>query len=206
MNENNKVTLSGTVAERFKFSHRSFGEDFYTTKVSTERTSGVKDAIRVIVSERLVDVLEDATGKLAQIEGRFASYNKPNGERKKLVLNVFAESFTLADGFSYDENSIVLNGFLCKEPSYRETPLGRKICDLLVAVNGGYGKSDYLPVICWGRTAEWAGKTLGVGSRVKISGRIQSREYMKRFEDGTSEVRTAYEVSARTVEELKEDV
>lgn len=208
MNENNKVALSGEVLEKFTFFHRSHGEDFYATKIKVGRFSGVSDVIPVVVSERLYDINEDLTGVFVHVEGRYSSYNKHNEDGKtKLILNVFCQSFEPEGLERIDyENSVYLDGFICKKPSYRETPFGRKICDLTIAVNNSYGKANYFPVICWGRNAEWAADALEVGTKIKITGRIQSREYNKKLPDGTSETRTAYEVSAQTVEEAKEDV
>lgn len=196
--ENNKVTLSGEIVSNFEFSHEFYGEGFYTTMLASERTSGQKDAIPIMVSERLADVKADWTGRFVRVSGQFRSYNKHEGERNRLILSVFVREFEdIKDERDFgleDENLISLDGYICKKPIYRKTPLGREISDILLAVNRPYGKSDYIPCIAWGRNAIFAGK-LEAGTRLQIEGRIQSREYKKQIEDGVYETRTAYEVS-----------
>lgn len=196
--ENNKVTLSGEIVSNFEFDHEVFGEGFYTAMLSSERTSGQKDIIPVMASERLVDVKEDWTGRFVRVSGQFHSYNKHEGEKNHLILSVFArelEDITEERHFGFeDENIIFLDGYICKQSIYRKTPLGREIADILLAVNRPYGKSDYIPCVAWGRNARFAGG-LEVGTRLQIEGRIQSREYQKRISDGKYETRTAYEVS-----------
>lgn len=204
--ENNKVTLSGEIVSNFEFSHEAYGEGFYTAMLSSERTSGQKDIIQVMASERLVDVKSEWEGRFMRVNGQFRSYNKYEDGRRHLELSVFAREFediTEERGFGLeDENFIFLDGYICKSPTYRKTPLGREIADILLAVNRPYGKSDYIPCIAWGRNARFA-ENLEVGKRMWIDGRIQSREYQKQIEDGVYEARTAYEVSASKLTVIK---
>lgn len=203
MFENNKVTICGEIAKPFEFSHEVFGEGFYLTEISVERMSGTKDFIQVMVSERLVGVTEDLTGAFVQVAGQFRSYNLHEMNKTKLVLFVFAREWEFIDEEveNAKTNQIFLDGFICKPPVYRKTPLGREIVDLLIAVNRPYGKSDYIPCICWGRNARFA-SGFEVGGRVQVSGRIQSREYVKKFDDEIQETRTAYEVSANRIDTI----
>ena len=189
----NRVTIIGEVAERFEFSHNVFGEAFFSTKIAVERKSGIVDYIPVMVSERIVAVTQDLTGSLVKIEGHYRSFNKGT-EPKRLILNVFVEEWEFHEQNEFHKNEIVLDGFICKPPVYRKTPLGREIADLLIAVNRPYGKSDYIPCICWGRNAMHM-SGLDVGTHLIAEGRIQSREYNKNLGDGTFETRVAYEVS-----------
>lgn len=199
----NKATLSGTIAEEFQFNHEIYGEGFYMTKITVERESGASDIIPIMVSERLVDVKVVWTGQFVRISGQFRSYNKHEENRNRLVLSVFAREFEVweDDGTirPVGENSIFLDGFICKEPTYRKTPLGREIADVLIAVNRPYGKSDYLPCIAWGRNARYI-SGFNVSDRVKIWGRIQSREYVKKISEDEIENRIAYEISVQKME------
>lgn len=201
--ENNRAMLSGQIVSNFEFSHEILGEGFYTAMLASNRLSGTKDIIPIMVSDGLVDVKADWTGSFVKVLGRFRSYNRHEGERNKLVLYVFVREFEVweEDGSERptDENEIFLDGFICKEPTYRKTPLGRDIADVLLAVNRPYGKSDYIPMVCWGRTAKFV-STLSVGARLQVEGRIQSREYIKQLSEDKTEERTAYEVSAKKVE------
>lgn len=207
--ENNKVTLSGEIVSNFEFSHEVFGEGFYTAMLASERLSGQKDVIPVMISDRLVDVKADWIGRFIEVSGQYRSYNKHEGERNWLVLSVFAREFEEIEyeheepGSGHDENHISLDGYICKQPIYRKTPLGREIADILLAVNRPYGKSDYIPCITWGRNAAYA-SGLEVGTRLQIDGRIQSREYQKRISDEEYETRTAYEVSVSKLTVVEE--
>lgn len=210
--ENNKVTLSGEIVSNFEFNHEVYGEGFYTFMLASERLSGAKDAIPIMVSERLIDVSADWEGRFVEVSGQFRSYNKYEGERNRLILSVFVSEFEEVEfeheepGSGNDENHIFLDGYICKEPTYRKTSSGREITDILLAVNRQYGKSDYIPCIAWGRNARFS-SVLEVGTRLQIDGRIQSREYQKQIEDGAYETRTAYEVSVSkltVVEETEE--
>lgn len=203
--ENNQVMISGEIASSFTFSHETFGEGFYVMDVRVQRTSGNYDTIPVMVSERLVDVKSDMTRQLARISGQFRSYNRDEEEKKRLILSVFAREIRLEEESdeSVKPNYIFLDGFVCKQPIYRKTPLGREIAEILLAVNRAYGKSDYIPCICWGRNAKYA-ESLEVGTRLKVCGRIQSREYQKKISDDEYETRTAYEVSVSKLEVVEE--
>lgn len=205
--ENNKVTLSGEIVSNFEFSHEVYGEGFYTAMLASERLSGEKDIIPIMVSERLVDTGADWEGQFVKVSGQFRSYNKHEENRNRLALSVFVREFediTEERDFGLeDENYIFLDGYICKKPTYRKTPLGREITDILLAVNRKYGKSDYVPMICWGRNARFAGG-LEVGTRLQIDGRIQSREYQKRISDDEYETRTAYEVSVSKMTVVEE--
>lgn len=201
--ENNKVKLSGEIVSNFEFSHEVYGEGFYTAMLARERLSEVKDIIPIMVSERIVDVKAEWIGRFVRVSGQFRSYNKHERERNRLVLSVFAREFEdIADERDFgleDENLISLDGYICKLPIYRKTPLGREIADILLAVNRSYGKSDYIPMICWGRNAVYA-SGLEIGTRLQVEGRIQSREYEKKISETESEARVAYEVSVSKLE------
>ena len=181
--ENNQVSIIGKVVSGFTFSHEVFGEGFYMVELSVKRLSDSSDRIPVMISERLIDVAQDYQGEYIQVEGQFRSYNRHEEKKNRLVLSVFARevSFVEEADDKVRSNQIFLDGFVCKPTVYRKTPLGREIADMLIAVNRPYGKSDYIPCICWGRNARFA-SGFEVGSRVQIWGRIQSREYMKRLE------------------------
>ena len=201
MCENNQVTIMGEIVSDFSYSHEVYGEGFYMVEVSVHRLSSFVDYIPVMVSERLVNVQESAEGKCVYITGQFRSFNRHEEHKNRLVLSVFAREFELVEQFEEENaaNQIFLDGFICKPPVYRKTPLGREIADMLLAVNRPYGKSDYIPCICWGRNARYA-SAFTVGGHVLLWGRIQSREYMKRTGENQSERRTAYEVSVSKLE------
>ena len=194
--ENNQVEIMGKIASQFTFSHQVFGEGFYMVDVLVKRLSDSEDRIPVMISERLLDVTQDCEGEYIHVTGQFRSYNRHEEKKNRLVLSVFAREveFVEDDDESMKTNSIFLDGYICKPPVYRKTPLGREIADLLVAVNRPYGKSDYIPCICWGRNARYA-SAFQVGGHVLIWGRIQSREYVKRISEEETEKRTAYEIS-----------
>ena len=199
--ENNQVTVMGEVISRFTYSHEIFGEGFYMIDVRVPRLSESFDTIPVMISERLLDVTENYTGMLICVNGQFRSYNRHEERRNRLVLSVFAREVEFIDRMeeSSKTNQIYLDGYICKEPIYRKTPLGREIADLLLAVNRPYGKSDYIPCICWGRNARFANH-FQVGERCAIWGRIQSREYMKKLDEEHVEKRVAFEVSVSKLE------
>lgn len=196
--ENNQVTISGDISSRFIFNHELFGEKFYLVDVRVRRTSGTCDFLPVMVSERLASVSEDLTGVFVKVSGNFRSFNKHENGKSRLILSVFAKDFEIGIP-EENENIIFLDGFICKTPVYRKTPLRREIADVLLAVNRSYGKTDYIPCICWGRNARFATR-LKVGKRIKVFGRVQSRNYIKRCADGREEDRTAYEVSASRID------
>lgn len=202
---NNQVTISGEIVSDFEFSHEVYGEKFYMTKLASKRNSGAEDIIPIIVSDRLINI-EKWKGKLAEVSGQFRSYNKKYEDKAKLILFVFANEFKQIEEIPFleDENKILLEGFLCKNPKYRKTPLGREIADILIAVNRPYRKSDYIPCIAWGRNAKFA-SGLEIGSKLQIEGRIQSREYQKKISDDECETRIAYEVSIRDMREMENE-
>lgn len=204
MFENNQVTIMGEIVSDYVYSHEVYGEGFYMVDVSVSRLSNYVDCIPVMVSERLVNVKENDSGRNVCITGQFRSFNRHEEHKNRLVLSVFAREFEMVDEPEEDnaQNQIFLDGFICKEAVYRKTPLGREIADLLVAVNRSYGKSDYIPCICWGRNARFA-SGFTVGSHVQIWGRIQSREYVKKISETEAQKRTAYEVSVSKIEFLE---
>ena len=199
--ENNQVTIMGEVVSGFTFSHEVFGEGFYMVDVSVKRLSNSRDLIPVMISERLIDVTQDYTGEFLMVTGQFRSYNRHEEQKNRLVLSVFAREAEFIDEEpdGAKTNTILLDGYICKLPVYRKTPLGREIADLLLAVNRPYGKSDYIPCICWGRNARFA-SAFRVGEHVQLIGRIQSREYIKRLSETETQKRTAYEVSVSKLE------
>ncbi len=199
--ENNQVSIIGKVASSFAFSHQVFGEGFYLVDVLVKRLSDSEDRIPLMVSERLVDVSQDYEGEYIMVQGQFRSYNRHEEKKNRLVLSVFVRelSFVEEADDSIKTNQIFLDGYICKPPVYRKTPLGREIADLLLAVNRPYGKSDYIPCICWGRNARYA-SAFEVGGHVLLWGRIQSREYIKKLGENETEKRTAYEVSVSKLE------
>ncbi len=199
--ENNQVSIMGKVASGFTFSHQVYGEGFYLVDVLVKRLSDSEDRIPLMVSERLVDVTQDYEGEYIMVQGQFRSYNRHEEKKNRLVLSVFVRELTFVEEAddSIKTNQIFLDGYICKPPVYRKTPLGREIADLLLAVNRPYGKSDYIPCICWGRNARYA-SAFEVGGHVLIWGRIQSREYIKKLEENETEKRVAYEVSVSKLE------
>ena len=199
--ESNIAELCGAVLSELKFSHKTYGEIFYTFVLGIERRSGYIDEINIMVSERLIFDNTPRPGDYVEIKGQVRTYNELSEGRNKLNVVVFAKEVYMSENFGYNENYVYLEGFLCKEPLKRTSPLGREICDLMLAVNRMYNKSDYIPCIAWGRNAGYA-ESLGVGTKLSVEGRIQSREYRKKLEDGTSEVRKAFEVSIVKIEEL----
>lgn len=206
INENNQTTIMGEIVSDFTYSHEIFGEGFYVADVSVNRLSGNLDIIQVMISDRLLDMNADYKGMFISVNGQFRSYNRYEGSRYKLMLYVLAREIYLVEDVkecSYS-NQIYLDGFICRKPAHRKTPLGREVADLFMAVNRPYGKSDYIPCICWGRNAGYV-STLSVGGRCIIQGRIQSREYMKKIDDVNMERRMAYEVSISKLKVAEED-
>lgn len=198
--ESNVAELCGVVLSDLKFSHKTYGEVFYTFVLGIERRSGYMDEINVMVSERLIFENPPRIDDFLEIKGQVRTYNEVVAEKNKLNVVVFAKEIYQSENFGYNENYIYLEGFLCKPPLKRTSPLGREICDMMLAVNRMYNKSDYIPCIAWGRNAGYAEK-LGVGTKLAIEGRIQSREYKKKLDDGTTEMRKAFEVSVVKLEE-----
>lgn len=203
---NNNITVFGLVAEEPVFNHESNGEDFYKTFITVRRTSGAFDTLPVVISDRIIDMKEIKVGDCVMITGQVRSHNLHIGEKSKLELFIFTEIIEIYENdteLPFD-NDVVLRGFICKEPIYRVTPLGREIADILVAVNRPYGKSDYIPCIAWGRNARFAGG-LEVGSHLQICGRVQSREYTKKVDEESVEKRVAYEVSVSKIDLVEEE-
>ena len=227
--ENNYLTLVGKVTSEKSFSHEIYGERFYSFDLEIPRLSGAADIIPVTASERLFTDEMMQIGTKLLIKGQFRSYNSYENEKNKLILTVFAkdiekleEKEEITENVEADENAeveetdrrevfrkdyitneVVLVGYICKKPVYRQTPFGREIADLLLAVNRAYNKSDYIPSIAWGRNARFC-QNLEVGTEVKIVGRVQSRNYEKKLEDGSIIKKVAYEVSVGSLEVVKE--
>ena len=208
--DNNYLVLVGKITSEKRFSHEIYGESFYIFNLEVPRLSGNEDIIPITVSERLLNDLNLEIGKKVVVEGQFRSYNSYENERNKLILTVFAKDIIDYKEEEAEEtkqstsNEVVLNGYICKKPIYRQTPFGREIADILLAVNRAYNKSDYIPCIAWGRNARFC-QNLEVGTEIKIIGRVQSRTYEKKFEDGTTETRVAYEVSIGSMEIVNKD-
>ena len=213
--ENNYLTLVGKVTGEKKFSHEIYGERFYIFNLEIPRLSGNSDIIPITISERLIKEDTLQAGKKLLVKGQFRSYNSYENEKNRLILTVFAKDVAELEENSEEEenemvkkdiitNEVVLVGFICKKPIYRQTPFGREISDILLAVNRAYNKSDYIPCIAWGRNARFC-QNLEVGTQVKVVGRIQSRMYEKKHEDGTIENRVAYEVSVGSLEIIEEE-
>ena len=199
--ENNHLVLVGKIVSDKSYSHEIYGEKFYVFNLEVVRLSSTVDIIPITISERLLTGLELKIGKKVSVEGQFRSYNNYENERNRLILTVFAKEIVEVSDEEKDEvtNEVILVGYVCKKPVYRQTPFGREIADVLLAVNRAYNKSDYIPCIAWGRNARFC-QNIEVGTEVKIVGRVQSRTYEKKFEDGTVETRVAYEVSVASME------
>ena len=199
--ENNFARLCGVMAGSPVYSHSSRGQDFYSFPLQVQRLSGNVDTLNVIVRRSQLSELEVEGAEKLLVTGQLRTFNNRRGEGARLVITVFARELDFADG--EDENLVQLTGTLCKEPNLRTTPMGRDICDLMLAVNRRYGRSDYLPCICWGvkarEAAQWP-----VGTVVRLEGRIQSRAYIKVTDDGPVE-KTAFEVSVTEIEEVVEE-
>ena len=201
----NQVEVCGRINSAFEYSHEIFGEGFYTVKLLVNRLSEATDEIPLLISERLVDVTKDYKGMLVRACGQFRSFNKHEENRNHLILSVFVRDLEFIESMDgVRPNQIILDGFICKQPVYRMTPLGREICDILLAVNRSYGKSDYIPCICWGRNARFAGG-LEVGAHLQVSGRVQSREYTKKIGEEEVERRVAYEVSVSKIDLVEDE-
>ena len=213
--ENNYLTLVGKVTGEKKFSHEIYGEKFYVFNLEIARLSGNADIIPITVSERIITDEMLMQGKQLLVKGQFRSYNSYDNEKNRLILTVFAKDVVEVEENNEEEenemakkdtvtNEVVLVGYICKKPIYRQTPFGREIADVLLAVNRAYNKSDYIPTIAWGRNARFC-QNLEVGTKVKLVGRVQCRMYEIKHEDGTVENRVAYEVSIGSLEIVDED-
>ena len=197
----NSVFLQGRIGSQPAYTHDLYGEKFYEFKLDVPRLSEHLDEIPVTVPESLLGGLTE--DRIIGVNGQFRSFNRPEGERSRLILSVFAREI-LEPQEEVNPNTAVLIGYICKPPVYRTTPFNREICDVLLAVNRAYSKSDYIPCIAWGKNARLLRES-AVGQKLEVSGRIQSRQYTKRLDDGTSSIRTAYEFSIGTVEFLRKD-
>ena len=202
--DTNVVYLRGELSENMDFSHEIFGEKFFNTKIKINRLSESYDILPLTISERLLQEVDIKANNLVNVIGQLRSYNKNIDNKNRLVLTVFAREIKNTEDNNKDPNSIFLDGYICKNPIYRKTPLGREITDLLVAINRPYNKYDYIPSIVWGRNAKFA-KTLKVGDRVQMWGRVQSREYEKKTENGDVINKVAYEVSISKIKKLSEN-
>ena len=213
--DNNHLCLVGKVTSEKRFSHEIYGESFYIFDMEVPRLSDTADIIPITISERLINEEKMQIGKRIIVKGQFRSYNSYENEKNRLILTVFAKDVIfeeeIENSIQNDEtikenvsNEVVLCGYICKKPIYRQTPFGREIADLLLAVNRAYNKSDYIPSIAWGRTARFC-QNLPTGTEVKVVGRVQSRKYEKKHEDGTIEERVAYEVSISSLEVTNKD-
>ena len=191
--ETNSVSLSGEIVTEPTFSHEVFGESFFDVKLKVPRLSQTFDLLPLTVSERLTCNFPLFVGQQISLRGQLRSFNKQVDNKSRLLLSVFVRELLPYDP-ALSPNDVQLDGFLCKQPVFRTTPFNREICDLLLAVNRAYGKSDYIPAIAWGRNARFV-KLLPVGQEVKIIGRLQSREYQKKISEVETETKTAYEVS-----------
>ena len=194
----NHIELSGTVLCAPEFSHENHGTRFFSFILEVARLSGTVDRLRVLCSEALLEQTPLCTGSEIAVSGQVRSFNQRTGERRRLVISVFAAALVDSDG--PPQNQVELIGALCKDPIYRRTPLGREICDAMLAVDRPYHRTDYLPCIFWGKTAQKIA-ALPVGTQIHLQGRLQSRDYVKLLED-RSETRTAYEISAILAEPL----
>ena len=196
--KNNKVYVMGEIVSDKTFSHEVYGEGFYEFFLKVMRLSGQADILPVTVSERLIEAHDLKKGSFVAASGQFRSYNKLENGRSRLMLTVFVREIEEADE-NKNPNGILLSGYICKPPVYRTTPFNREIADVLIAVNRAYNKSDYIPCIAWGRNARYA-SGFGVGTRILIWGRVQSREYTKKVSETECEKRVAYEVSVSKLE------
>ena len=210
--DNNHLILVGKVTSEKRFSHETYGEKFYIFDMEVSRLSDTTDIIPITVSERIIDDELLTIGNKLIVRGQFRSYNSYENEKSRLKLTVFAKDILTEDKLSEEEleevkrtsNEVSLIGYICKPPIYRQTPFGREIADILLAVNRAYNKSDYIPSIAWGRNARFC-QNLATGTEVKIVGRVQSRNYEKKYEDGTIENKVAYEVSISSLQVINED-
>lgn len=192
--KNNNVILTGSAISPPLYSHEIFGEHFYIFEINVPRTSGIIDVLPIMISDRMYNIEKIKIGNSYKIIGQFRSYNQERPKRHVALYTFAMEMYELEDAAA-GENCLTIEGYICKEPVHRQTPLGREITELLVAVNRAYGKTDYIPCITWGRNAKFA-SFFETGLCVKLEGRIQSRKYTKRINANECEVRTTFELSA----------
>ena len=196
----NHITLTGALASAPEYSHSNHGRRFYSFYLEVSRLSGAIDRLQILASEELLASTCVTEGEALTVEGQIRSFNNRAPKGRKLIISVLAEAIAVTDG--PHANQVLLQGVICKEPIFRRTPLGREICDVMLAVNRPYHRADYLPCILWGRCAQEV-SDYPVGTVLSITGRLQSREYLKVI-DGVAEQRTAYEISAVTAELVTE--
>ncbi|MCL1923967.1 MAG: single-stranded DNA-binding protein [Defluviitaleaceae bacterium] len=201
--QNNYIAIAGKLETEPTFSHEVYGEGFYNFYTAVDRLSETYDILPVTISERLIDIKKLEIGKDVIINGQMRSYNSydPEEGRNRLILTVFTKNISFSDELFENPNEVILNGYICKPPIFRTTPFGREIADILLAVNRSYNKSDYIPCIAWGRNARYV-SNLGVGENIKIHGRMQSRGYQKKLDNGEMLEKVAFEVSINKIEEL----
>lgn len=192
----NQVTLRGSLLSLPRFSHENHGKKFYRFTLEVPRLSGTADLLPIVAEERLVEAMDTDAGDMIRVEGQVRSHNVRSNGVRHLLIFVFANSITVEEGEPL--NDVLLEGILCREPVYRRTPLAREICDMMLAVPRQFKRADYLPCILWGRLAQ-EGSQCHIRDGIRISGRLQSRNYTKVTEEGPQE-RTAYEISALTAE------
>ncbi|MGN0658045.1 MAG: single-stranded DNA-binding protein [Emergencia sp.] len=201
----NIAHICGEVIDEPVLNHRTYGEAFYTFCVGICRSSGYEDQVIVMASERILSTFSVTAGVQVEIHGQIRTYNEDVDGHNRLNIVVFARELSCTGGDLEPVNDISLEGFLCKKPISRTSPMGRKICDLMLAVNRMYNKSDYIPCIAWGRNAVYSA-TLNVGDKIAVCGRLQSRQYRKKCEDGQVLLKTAYEVSVLQLETFEESM
>lgn len=200
--EGNNAQLVGKIRSKLEFSHKTYGEVFYIVLIGILRKSGYEDKIRLMVSERLICSMDLEPDRTVKVSGQIRTYNQEYEGKNHLNIVVFAREIEVQDEDLPHENHIFLQGFVCKPPTRRTSPLGRELCDIMLAVNRMYNKSDYIPCIAWGRNAAYGG-ALQVGCRLSLEGRIQSREYKKKDEQGGITTKVAYEVSIVKMEAIE---
>ena len=198
----NLIRLEGYFLDEPEFSHELYGEEFYNARFCVNRLSDSKDILNLTISGKLLDREAEFKERYTRVSGQLRSYNKVVGAKNKLLLTVFVREITFPEEKAEEPNSILLTGYICKEPVYRMTPFGREITDLLLAVNRHFNKTDYIPVIAWGRNAKYT-KSMSIGDKIRIDGRLQSRSYTKTYSDGHMEEKVAYEVSSSMVQLLE---
>ena len=196
----NQIRLCGTLETAPTFSHENHGRRFYRFLLAVPRLSGTVDLLPVLADLALMEQADCAWGEQVIVTGQIRTFNRPDPERRRLIVSVYAKGLEL--GCEEADNQVLLEGALCRDPIYRRTPLGREICDAMLAVRRSYRRTDYLPCIFWGRTARLAARCCA-GDRLRLTGRLQSRDYVKLLPDGREETRTAYEISAVTAERLE---
>ncbi len=197
----NSIIVRGTLQGLPEFSHENHGRRFWRFTLEVTRLSGAVDLLPVVAQEQLVQQLDPFGGEMICVTGQIRSHNLRDEHGRHLLIFIFANDIAVDDGPAM--NDVIIEGVLCREPTYRRTPLGREICDAMLAVPRAFRRADYLPCILWGRTAQEV-STCHTRDRIRVCGRLQSRIYTKLTEDGPIE-KTAYEISALTAEILEQD-